>query len=93
MRLVAIGMFARDFIVRDNLVVEIRHVEATVGAELEIDGAEPIVLGLEKILEQLGGDAAVGIADYANGVDGATDRVCQEPNVAPLGGKALRGVV
>ena len=42
-------MIQRHFVVADDLVVEIGDVEGVVGAELEIDGAEPGVVAGEEI--------------------------------------------
>ncbi len=42
-------MIQRHFVVADDLVVKVGDVEGVVGAELEIDGAEPRVLAGEEI--------------------------------------------
>ena len=45
--LVAGGIGARDFVVRDNFIIPVGNVETAIGAELHIDGTEPIVIALE----------------------------------------------
>jgi hypothetical protein len=49
---VALGMGARDFVVRNDLVVPIDDVEAAVGAERDGDGTKPFVARLDEIAEQ-----------------------------------------
>jgi hypothetical protein len=51
--LVAVGVGARDLVVRNDLVVPIDDVERAVGAEVDRDGAEPAVGAGEKIGELL----------------------------------------
>ena len=45
--LVAGGIGARDFVVRDDFIIPVGNVEAAIGTEFHIDGAEPIVIAFE----------------------------------------------
>lgn len=46
---IAIRVFQRDFVVPDDFVVEVCDVKASIGAKLQIDGAEPRVIAGEQI--------------------------------------------
>lgn len=74
---VAAGVVEGDFDVGDDAVVEVGDVEGAVGAELDVDGAEPGVAGLEEV-RHFDGDFGGAVEGDAVAVDAAGDDVAEE---------------
>ena len=73
-----------DFVVADDLVVEVGDVEGVVGAELEIDGAEPGVIAGDEVGLLVGFGRGAGEGDVVV-VDAGGDAVAEEDVIVPLG--------
>ena len=72
--LVALGVVARDFVVRDDFIVPVHDVEAAVGAEPERHGAEHLVAGLNEVRQFLQAIARPIAMDF-DGLDFSGDGV------------------
>ena len=88
---VAVGVRARDFVVRNDFVIPIDDVERAVGAEMHRDRAEPLVVGREKIGEPLV-TVARPVGRGARGVDFVREGIGEEEDLCArvAGGRAKR---
>ena len=73
----------RDFVVADDLVVEVGHIEGAVGAELEIDGTKPGVVAGDEVGLLVGLGCGAGEGDVVV-VDAGGDAVAKEDVIVPF---------
>ncbi len=81
---VAAGVVEGDFVVADDAVVEIGDVERAVGAEGEIDGAEPGIVAGKEVGLLVGLRRGAGEGDVVV-IDLGGDDVAEEEVVVPFG--------
>ena len=88
---VAVGVRARNLVVRNDFVIPVDDIERAVRAKMHRDGAEPFVGGGEEVGEFfVGGARAVGGGRGADGVDRVRDGIGEEEDlrVRVAGGSA-----
>jgi hypothetical protein len=84
---VAVRVRAGDFVVGDDFVVPIDDVERAIGAEVDRDGAKPLVGGCNKVGEFFVRVArTVGGGRGADSVDRVGDRIGEEEDLRTIGG-------